>query len=316
MADIPDNIPRDPTWETARGFAHHIGPMPSRYHEVMRTLWKAHKAVKPNEAPSISEEVLDAVKLIERSSILRVPIYFAASSLYPERFEANTDDDIGRAVVSILRPGLFAVVLTLLYYHRRLKKILPEVPLSSQLSEEYISAMEAGFCVGIASTHPGDAAGMLVAGLRVAALGAFLAHDPETFAHYKRTFKKPWNLEHERKTWGCDQAQIAAILMHDLQFHKSLFDLAVVFRQEFGAHIELPDDVASWRSTLRLIDYARAPSVPTPGPAYFSELQLSDPHKIAILMARLNVIAEGNSSFSWMLRSSKDVDDEIDNLPG
>jgi hypothetical protein len=131
----------------------------------MRTLWKAHKAARPNEAPTISEEVLGAVKLIERSSILRVPIYFAASSLYPERFEANTDDDIGRAVVGILRPGLFAVVLTLLYYHRRLKKILPEVPLSAQLSEEYITAMEAGFCVGIASSLPGDAAGMLVAGL-------------------------------------------------------------------------------------------------------------------------------------------------------
>jgi hypothetical protein len=281
----------------------------------MRTLWKAHKAARPSEAPTISEDVLDAVKLIERSSILRVPIYFAASSLYPERFEANTDDDIGRAVVGILRPGLFAVVLTLLYYHRRLKKILPEVPLSAQLSEEYITAMEAGFCVGIASSLPGDAAGMLVAGLRVAALGAFLAHDPETFAHYRRSNKKPWDFEFERKTWGCDHAQIAAILMHDLQFHRSLFELAVVFRQDFGPHIQLPEDVASWRSALRLIDYTRTPSVPTPQLPYFTELKLADPHRIEMLMSRLNVIAEGNSSFSWMLRSSKDGDDEIENLP-
>lgn len=310
-SDNPPPDVSDPSaWIKAKRLASLLGPVPSSVGNVVKSLWRDHLVCMDTGTVEVSSTSNSAVRLVDKSSVLKLPLYFAAESLHPERFAEVREDDGSRALIRILHPGLFAALLSLLYMHRRFKKICPSEQWS-ELSKEYILNMELGYLIGRGCPKIGEAFGVLMGGIRYASLAIFLKHDPAGYDGY-RNRKMTFNIPFEHERWSCDHGQIAGSLLRALGFGVDQMHSGNAIRAttntEFGA---VSPDFSSWTTVIRLMEALK-------NKEKLSEVNLTDigftlsDEEISSIVDSTNTLFEKGSSFTWMLKSYKSDDDRAD----
>ncbi|NDC37096.1 MAG: hypothetical protein EBZ48_03480 [Proteobacteria bacterium] len=297
---------KEECWNNARRLAHLLFPIPPSISQAIQLLWNDHLLARETGVPKVRMVTLNALRLVERSGKLRAPIYFAATSLYPEKLASTTEDDVGKALVDILGPGLFASLLALVYLHRRLNKICVNEQWDT-LSKEFVLNMELGFIVGSSLNKVSPADGTLVGGIRFAALAAFLLATPEQFLRYRNLKKRQFDIPHEHSLWGCDHSQIAAFVLKEFGFSNDLMRISHALRKEADSVHALTPELQPWRSTLRCIDTIKSNGELTECSKDLSPTEA----ELSTLSERTSALFTGTSSFAWMFKKSSAVDEEF-----
>jgi len=289
------------SWVRARQFANLLNPIPFTVSSAIQTLWTNHIDNIALSSSAIWEESVLAVRQVDRSAKLKTPIYFAAMSLHPEAFEKAKNDDSSKVLLSVLGPGTFAVILGLVYLHRRCIKIINHEDWN-KLSDEIVINMEVGHLTGTTLTELGPVAGMLIGGIRYAALATLLLWTPQHYARYRKAKRRMLDLEYERSVWGCDHAQVTACLIRALGFRNDVHDMTRAFR---GDDMEgAPRDLHTWKIGLEWMETIKW-SGKSPG---LNNAPLgSTQSSAADLVDEINEVIKDGTSFSWMLRTSKDA---------
>ncbi len=291
------------SWEIAKRYAGLLGPVPSNVSQSIKILWEDHLLSQKKEEVCISSRSFSAVKRIEKSSVLKMPLFFAAQALYKERLTEITEDDMSRALVRVLHPGLFASLLGLIYMHRRYNKICAGEAWD-ELSKEYILNMEVGFLIGKAAPSIGDAVGVMMGGVRAAALATLLKRDEQSFTGYRNLKKKKLDIFFEHERWQCDHGQIAAFLLRNLGFNFDFMKIAYALRgHEVG---ELPAELQSWRAAMLLIDGVKNGMDLREVSTASAGITLLPSEKEQMQKDVTNLFEKG-STFGWMFKGSKDA---------
>ena len=289
------------SWVRARQFAHLLNPIPFTVSSAIQALWTNHIDNVALSSSAIWDESILAIRQVDRSAKLKTPIYFAAMALHPEDFAKASDDDASVALLQVLGPGAFAAILGLVYLHRRCIKIVTHDDWA-KLSEEYIVNMELGHMTGSTLPELGPVAGMLIGGIRYAALATLLLWTPQHYTRYRRTKRRALDLEYERSIWGCDHAQITACLIRALGFRNDVHDMTRALRNESmdGA----PRDLHSWKIALEWIETIKWTGK---APALDNLPSGCTQSNVADLVDDINEVVKEGSSFNWMSSKSKDA---------
>lgn len=288
----------------ARRHAAFLSPIPPSVSFAVQALWKNHgEALVPGEIVEINAESFAAIRRVDKSAKLKTPIYFAATSLFPGRVAEMAEDDTSKALLEILRPGLFASFLGLIYLHRRLNRICT-APEWETLSKELVLNMELGYIVGSTIPMIGPALGALLGGVRYAALATFLLRSPDLYTRYRNRFKKKFDSSHEHAQWGCDHAQISAYLIKDLGFTKDILETSKVLRKQLNPGDVISNDMGIWRATLYWIDGIKDGRCPPENPE-FADIVEAGSSEIAQLKSRTDKLFKDGSTFTWMLRQGE-----------
>jgi hypothetical protein len=296
---VENTMDSETSWVRARQFANLLNPIPFSVSNAIQTLWANHVENVALGSKSVWDQSLIVVRQIDKSVKLKTPIYFAALALQPDDFETNTEDDASKALVQILGPGLFASLLGLVYLHRRCNKILTTENWT-KLSEEYVLNMEIGYMTGLTMPQLGGPAGMLISGIRFAALATLLLWTPEHYLKYRRSKRRVLDLEYERSLWGCDHAQIVACLIRALGYRTDAQEVTRAFRGDLRT--ALPGDLDAWRIGVEYIESIKQTAQL---PQSSGETPLGSSHStLADLVDDITEIMKEGSSFSWMKRVS------------
>lgn len=288
------------SWQIARRYANQLNPVPSMVSITVRSLWSYHENDQENNLAQLDSVCYSAARRVDKTEILKAPIYFAASALYPNEFEKLSEDDSSKALIKILKPGFFAALLGLVYFQKRLNKICQSEHWKT-LSAELAQNMEIGYIIGSALPKLSTADGILLGGIRYVALATFLVRDAETYRRYRNGKKGKFDLEYERSHWGCDHAQIAYYLLQDLGYIKEIPDLANALRKLPKRLDDANEIVRKWYAALEWIDDLKSGHCP---PTNELALKILDFQEDCIEQLRentANVIQHG-STFKWMLR--------------
>lgn len=301
-SQTPPDLHSEESWAMARRHAAFLSPIPPSVSYAIQTLWKNHgEALVPGEEVAISQESYMAIRRVDRSAKLKTPIYFAATSLFPEKVEALSEDDTSAALLEIFGPGLFASFLALVYLHRRLNRICT-APEWESLSKEFVLNMELGYLMGSTLSAVGPAVGALLGGIRYAALSTFLIRSPDIYIRYRNRFKKRFDPIHEHTQWGCDHAQICAYLIKDLGFTKNILDTSKVLRKAIPPPENISRDMRLWRALLFWIDAIKEGNCPPPEQDAVDAMEASS-QEIADIKSKTEKLLKDGSTFTWMLRS-------------
>jgi hypothetical protein len=302
--DIDINSPD--SWTVAKRYAGLLGPVPSSVNHSVKTLWEDHLLSQAKGEVLISSKAFSVVKRIEKSGVLKMPLFFAAQALYKERLSDIREDDMSRALVRVLHPGLFASLLGLVYMHRRFNKICAG-EVWDELSKEYILHMELGFLVGKDSQIVGDAVGVLMGGIRSAAMATLLKRDEKSYVGYRNLKKKKYDIEFEHERWGCDHGQIGAFLLRTLGFSFDFMQMAYAIRGYAPA--SLPKELQGWRATIQLIDGYKDGVTLSDVSVEDSGLDLPAEEKTA-MQGNVEQLVKTGSTFNWMFKGSKTKKEE------
>jgi hypothetical protein len=301
MSNTPADLGSEESWAMARRHAAFLSPIPPSVSSAVQVLWKNHsEALIPGEDVQISPESYMAIRRVDRSAKLKTPIYFAATSLFPMRFENLKEDDTSKALLEILRPGLFAPLLALIYLHRRLNRIC-QAPEWETLSKEFVTNMELGYIAGTTISAIGPGLGALLGGIRYAALATFLLRSPDIYSRYRNRFKKKFDSTHEHTQWGCDHAQISAYLIKDLGFTKDIIEVSKVLRKPLSPGDTLNREMTIWRATLTLIDGIKDGKIPAHDSEGIKCLEAASGDLAEIKTKTDELLADG-PTFTWMFR--------------
>ena len=288
------------SWNTSRRFASVLFPIPPVIISAMQNLWTDHLTAKETGSVKVRMTTLQALKMIDRSSKLKLPIYFAATELFPDQVATITEDDTTKALVDILGPGLFATFLGMVYLHRRLKKICTDEQWLL-LSKEMVINMELGYLIGSSVPKLGAAEGTLAGGMRYAALAPYLIMTPDPFKRYRNAKKRQFDIQHEHTTWGCDHTQICAYILKEMCFSPDLLKNSHAFRKLDNNELcTLDGELDSWRSALRFIDEVKANADLA---ASAVKLALTAEELIS-LKTKTDALFKGKTSFAWMFKST------------
>lgn len=299
MADAPRDPNSEESWQMARRHSAFLSPIPPSVLYAIQALWKNHcEALVPGEQVGISQESLLAIRRVDKTAKLKAPIYFAATALYPERFQNLKEDDTSSALLEILRPGLFASLLGMVYLHRRLNRICT-APEWETLSKEMVLNMELGFILGSSVSAVGPGLGTLLGGIRYVALATFLLRSPDIYTRYRNRFKRRFDSSHEQNQWGCDHGQISAYLIKDLGFTKDILETSTAFR---AGSVQPTREMRLWNAVLRWIDGLKDGKPPGRGDEAFELVEAED-SDLQVLNERVEHLLKHGTSFSWMLRA-------------
>ena len=197
------------SWQLAHNFAYNFKVLPERLSHVLRVLRKEY-ATKDEEA-DISENCYMYMSGIDRFPALKVPLYFAASHLFPVRFK-EAEDDTSKAILKVLEPGMFSSLLVIFWFYRRIAKGV-DSSLWSEYSKGIMLDMELGYALGESLPGISAADGILLAGVCQIAWGSLLIENSDGYVRYNNLHAGRINLADEHKRFGCDHAQIATSLI-------------------------------------------------------------------------------------------------------
>ena len=206
------------TWEIAGQYAGLVKTLPDRVSYLLKVLREEH--IAGNEA--VSDRCLNYVREIDKLKPLKVPIYFGASHLVPDKFNAS-EDDTSKALLAVLGPGMFFSLLITVWFYRRLGKLVPAT-LWERFSANLLAEIELGYEVGCAVPDLGPSDGLIFATVRGVGLGAFALQDEEQYGRYLNLHKGKVNLEYEVDRFMCDHSQIGVYLLQTLHMMKTMPD--------------------------------------------------------------------------------------------
>jgi hypothetical protein len=220
------------------------------------------------------------------------------------------EDDTLKALLQLLQPGLFASILTTVYLHRRLNKIVTEIEnprmteLWEVLSEELILNMEIGNTVGSVIQGLGEAEGLLLGVIRFLALGPMLVLDLPFYDKYRGKKRGKLDRAAEQARFGFDHSQIAALLLTEFGFWDNAVEAAMVFRDEDWGGLKPPGALRTWKAGFDWIESARKGVCPPIVFCSSDRFELGE-ERVEQLARDIDSIHENGTSFSWMMRTSK-----------
>lgn len=118
---VQNLIETEESWNLANEYAGRVRSMPERLTHLLKVLRRSHIKAEESADDTISAECNLYIKGIDRFQSMKIPLYFAASQLFPQEFK-DVEDDTSKALLNILKPGLFGSLLTLVWYYRRAYK--------------------------------------------------------------------------------------------------------------------------------------------------------------------------------------------------
>ncbi len=289
------------SWSIGRRYASLLGPIPSSVSGAIRALWANHDTYLESGVDEYTGRIYSAVRRVDRSAVLKTPIYFAALALYSDKFSDTREDDTSKALVQICGSGMFATLLGLIYTHKRFSKVC-KAEEWGELSKEFILNMEYGYQLGLQVEGFDPAIGMLAGGVRYTALATFLMRDRESYNWY-RVQDKLFNLEVEHKKWGCDHGQIAGYIMRALGYSGDHMSCAYSIRGYVES--ELNKSQQLFRTMIQLLDVMLAGKSLNEANFVSSEFTLSEDQYEA-LASTFKALKASGTSFDWMTRSVKE----------
>lgn len=295
------DIDGETSWTVARSYAALLNPIPSIISNAVQLLWGDHMLQRQSGKLLLRATTLAQLRMIEKSGKLKAPVYFAALALYPDQFTKVAEDDVIKALVNVMGPGMLSVILSLVYLHRRLNKICVDTQWDS-LSKEMVLNMELGYLVGSTVPKLGPADGMLAGGIRYPALATFLIRTPDPFKRYRNLKKRQFDIPHEHSIWSCDHSQVASYTLKELGFSHDLRKNSHALRKlDDNQMCTLPPELTPWRDALRFIDAIKSGTDPG---QYSGALKLS-PEELSNLRGKTELLFKGQSAFGWMFKASK-----------
>jgi hypothetical protein len=294
------------SWSIARSYASLLSPVPYSVASGVAALWAEHVRQRETPGSPTSPSVFSALRLFEKSTKLKLPIYFAATTLYPERVGEIKEDDTAKAMFQILGPGLFAAFLSLIFLHRRLNKIM-DAETWANMSKEMVLNMELGFLIGSAVPKLGPAGGTIAAGIRYPAFCTLMLRTPDLFKKYRVSKRRQLDIAYEHSVWRCDHCQIAAYTLKELGLSLDLRKNAHALRQlDDDQMCELTGELATWRSALRFVDAIKHGQDLG---KHANDLKLSN-EELETLKGKTEELFSGQSRFGWMFRKALDKESE------
>lgn len=194
-------------WRSAQAYSALLGEIPSSFTTAARAL----KLDTDKGATSISDSSRFQVNRLLKSAI--VESTFNAFAKHHEKFLSNPAKN-GEELVKSIPPIATASILGALFYHRRIKKIVPNdewAYILPFLTKDLDIAIPVGLTIpkiGI------DKAILSIAG-RYFSLAAFMLHDKKGFVEYRRYLKGrnfAFDTNWEISRWGCHSGQVATTL--------------------------------------------------------------------------------------------------------
>ncbi|MDC0357481.1 hypothetical protein OAO01_01600 [Oligoflexia bacterium] len=294
--------------DAARRYAGLLTPIPPSVSGATKILWNGYQDSLVLSQFKMSPRSLRIVKRVEKSAILKTPIYFAAMSLFPKKFEELQEDDATVALVEILGPGLFASLLALIYLHRRLNKIC-KAEAWEQLSKEMVLNMEVGYLIGQAAPQLGPAIGTLVGGIRFAALATFLLRDADQYSRYRNAKKKQLDVTFEHSRWGCDHGQVSGYLLKSLGFPLDALQVAYALRRLESDAKQVPSDLSAWQVIGKLIDSFKQATQPSLAEIRATGVDFTK-EDLDHINSCCSKLFDKGSTFVWMFKGTQDVDQD------
>lgn len=309
---LQDSRDLGPSWTRARSAAKLIGPTPPILQDTIPVLWNNHLCNLRDGNDSVYNESIVAAAKLEKSAKLRAPLYFAGFTLFPEQFRQCRQENASQALLEVLRPGLLATLVSMVYFHRRVNRLC-ERPEWKDLAKQMVFNMELGYIIGDCFPAVGQALGLLLGGVRIVSLAPFLMLDPKNFNKYQSGKNVKLDIEFEQNRWGCDHEQIAAFVLANVGFGGNYAEMCFALRRDEEYARILRPELKMWSTIIKLIEAARRKNFP-PTKLEKAELLLGDKSsKIEECRRRIEQVHTHGSSFDWFFKSSKDpLPDELD----
>jgi len=294
------------SWEEARRIAARIGAVPSAFTSCVHFLRKDCES----SSGMLSAGSKFALGRLLKSEFFRGPLYYGAETFFSEeleqcdRLDADTFADLFGA------DGL-AITVSLLYLYRRLQKDCDPTEWEL-LSQHVMIESELGAHIGKAIPNIGFPLALLVGGMRHLSNAIFLAADKKNFVAYRRARNKNPNrfdMDYEYKTWGCNHAQVAAILLQAVGLGVNLVDALLGGLNP----VELPFDqiepgalkvklTTLWIQSLR--ETCSQPDMTHIGKYYPLKQDLE------ALVQKAEAVKASGSKYKWLTRGKEDVSPE------
>lgn len=300
---IDVDIDSEDSWAQASELANGLAPVPPQISTAIQTLWANHVENRQRGVAEIKWASFNSLKMLERSSMLKTPMYFAASELFPDRFKLQEDDTI-KALLTVLEPGLFAAILGLVYCHRRLNKLCKVAAPSEweTLSKEIVLNMELGYIVGSTFERIGPEIGILAGGIRYVALAAALVKHREQYSRYRNLKRNKLDILDEHKRWWCDHAQVAGFVVTELGFRRDSYDIAAALRGKDADKRRVPEALLPWQACIAWVDALKT-GKDAPDDAQLASFSVG-PGQVEQVTERFDALFEAGSSFAWMFRGA------------
>ena len=295
------DIDRPESWLAAKRIARKLTPIPPSVTESVKVLWKNHTSDMQADMDEIMPRSRDIVRRMDKSAMLKMPLYFAAQSLYEEEFQKISEDDTSRALLDILRPGQFAAFLAIVYMHRRLNKLCDNDQWKN-ITDALVLHMEIGHLAGSNIQDIGPAIGCYASAIPYIAQGALLHADEDQYTKYRNTNPEGFSLEAEHERFGCDHTQVAGCLTNLLNFGYKAEDVAAALRLRAVPSSEVPSDLLEWRGIAFLVDSVKGD--PKLEELNAEGLQLTDGDLLQLKSIIDGLLMTG-TTFDWMYKGAK-----------
>lgn len=303
MIHIPEDIDDPEAWSNAQKLADLLAPVPSPIFTAVVGLWKEHLQCIELNHFTVSRAAYRLAKPIGRFSKLKTPLYFAALKLFPNEMKDMTEDDATKAVLSVLGPGLFAVLLSFIYYHRRLNKLLENKEYWEELSKEIVLNMELGYLVGESLPKLNSTSGVILGGIRYIALATLMLEDATQYQRYRNLNKKKLVIEDEHKRFGCNHSQISGFLLKQIGLIENPLDTGLALRL-FGSEEIKDKQLLNWCAGLACIDGIKNSDFPPNDENVKSILSIKQEYVRDVQLSTQKLL-DGKTRFDWLLRISQ-----------
>lgn len=294
------------SWEEARKIAALVGQVPSSFTSAVHFLRKDCDS----STGMLSQGSRFSMGRLLKSPIFSAPLYFGAETFF-ENEAAQCDHIDINTFADMFGPDGLAVAVALLYLYRRVGKGCDEEEWK-YLSQNIIIESELGAHLGRAIPNIGLPLGLLIGGMRHLATGMFLQVDQKNFVAYRRLRKdKPYNfdMQWELKTWGCNHAQIAAIILQTVGLGVNMTDALLGGLNPVELPFDLLDPgalrvklISLWIPALR--GTGVQPDMTHIGKYYPLKADLEK------LINQTEAIRMGGSKYRWLDRGRDDVSPE------
>ncbi len=294
------------SWEEARKIASLLGKVPSSFTSCIHFLRKDCE----EHGGILSQGSKFSLSRLLKSGFFSAPMYFGAETFFEE--EVKSCDRIDASTYADLygTDGL-AIAISLLYLFRRVQKNCDETEWSL-IAQQVMVDSEFGAHVGKAIPAIGYPLGVLVGAIRPLASAMFLGIDKRGYIEYKRHRNKEklsFDMPLEAKTWGCNHAQLGALLLQAVGLGVTLVDALVLgLDPDLKPYDQYEPNALRVKLTTLWIDSLKT----TGAPPNMTHLGKYYPLKgdLEKLLQKTEMIRAAGSKHRWLEKTKEDIGPE------
>lgn len=292
-------------------------PRPSPiFTSCIRSIRTAEDGVNDTADQTLREfSVHSSAFLIGVSPTLKSVFYYAAQDLYKESIP-SLDKLTPKSLLLLFNSNEITAILSLTYYYRQLKKICDQSEFE-RLSSKMLRHMEIGALIGNTVQHIGRGYGMLLGGLRYAAVGLLMLKDLKLYQEYRRRLTKSdllFDLEWEKNAWGCSHLEIASVMAQALGFGR-IISMGMAADNAHKTPTEgLPKDyeerLMCWRVATHLTESFHNTGGMSEITDEKSELFLPQ-EELEFIKRQVWSILRDGTNYSWLTKTLEDLPAEV-----